>query len=114
MAAPRESPRDCLHVIRPAGEPGTIVLHMSGRLERAHIAYICERSQSELAGEAGLVVCDVREVVEPDAVTIDALARLVLAARRLGHRVEIRDSSDRLRGLLELVGLSGAMPLAVD
>jgi ABC-type transporter Mla MlaB component len=101
-------------VIRPADEPGTIVLRMSGRLERVHIAHICERSQIELATDIALVVCDVREVVDPDAVTIDALARLVLAARRLGHRVEIRDSSNRLEGLLQLVGLSNVMPLALD
>ena len=42
--------------------------------------------------------------VEPDAVVVDALARLQLAARRTGCQVRLRNAS---RELLELVAFMG-------
>ena len=42
----------------------------------------------------------------PDLELVDGLARLELAARRLGCSVRVRAPCDELRGLLELVGLS--------
>jgi hypothetical protein len=41
-----------------------------------------------------------------DLALVDALARLQLAARRLGCCIRVRDPSDELRGLLALVGLT--------
>ena len=43
--------------------------------------------------------------VEPDAVTVDALARLQLAAGRLGCTVRLRNASAALRDLVALMGL---------
>jgi hypothetical protein len=40
---------------------------------------------------------------------IDALARFQLVARREGRRVQLRDVSAELRGLLEFVGLADAL-----
>jgi hypothetical protein len=40
-----------------------------------------------------------------DLVTVDTLARLALAARRLGCRVRFNGASPELRALLELCGL---------
>jgi hypothetical protein len=57
----------------------------------------------------------VREPV--DLSMVDCLARLQLAARRLGWAIVVRDAPDDLRGLLHLVGLamllerSGDQPL---
>jgi hypothetical protein len=51
------------------------------------------------------VVCEVGALA-PDAVTIDAMARLQLVARRLGQRVVLRGASSELVELLELFGLS--------
>ena len=48
--------------------------------------------------------CDVSALV-PDAVTIDALARLQLGARRGGHEIVLRGAPDALVDLLELFGL---------
>jgi hypothetical protein len=51
------------------------------------------------------IICDVGALA-PDAATIDALARLQLAARRLGLEIRLRHASSELRGLLVFVGLS--------
>ena len=58
-----------------------------------------------LATGAERLVCDLYRA-EPNAVTVDALARVVLAARRAGAVVEVRGASDELRGLIELFGLT--------
>jgi hypothetical protein len=60
------------------------------------------------AGGTGPVRCDVGSV-EPDAVTVDALARLQLAARRRGCRVLLENASADLLGLVELMGLSNVL-----
>jgi hypothetical protein len=51
------------------------------------------------------IVCDVAALA-PDAAAIDALARLQLAARRLGLEIRLRHASSDLLGLLAFVGLS--------
>ena len=51
------------------------------------------------------IVCDVGALA-PDAAAIDALARLQLAARRLGLEIRLRHASNELLGLLAFVGLS--------
>ena len=48
--------------------------------------------------------------LEPDLGLVDVLARLHLAAARLGWTLEIRGVSDELRGLLDLVGLTQLGP----
>ena len=51
------------------------------------------------------VVCDIHALA-PDAAAIDALARLQLAARRLGLELRLRHASSELQCLLAFVGLS--------
>ena len=65
-----------------------------------------------------LVVDDGTEVVvgrvdkgRPDLALVDALVRLQLTARRRGCLVRLRDVSEELRGLLELVGLADVLAL---
>jgi hypothetical protein len=41
----------------------------------------------------------------PDLALVESLARLQLSARRRGERLRLRNVSDELRALLELVGL---------
>ena len=48
--------------------------------------------------------------LDADAVTLDALARLQLAARRCGFQVRLRDSSPELRQLIEFAGLCAVLP----
>jgi hypothetical protein len=48
---------------------------------------------------------------DPDAVILDMLARFALGARRCGYRVVLRGASAELAGLIELAGLSEALPI---
>ena len=57
-----------------------------------------------------MALCDVAGI-EPDAVTVDALARLQLAARRYGCQVRLRGAS---RELLELVAFMGLADVLAD
>jgi len=50
------------------------------------------------------VLCDVRGL-DPDAVAVDALARLELGARRHGCHVRLRNASDELLDLVTFMGL---------
>jgi hypothetical protein len=50
------------------------------------------------------IVCDVGAFA-PDALTVDTLARLQLAARRLGLEIRLRHASGELQELLAFVGL---------
>jgi ABC-type transporter Mla MlaB component len=52
------------------------------------------------------IACDVGELARPDAGTIDALARLALTTRRLGHEIGLQRASEELAELLALAGLS--------
>ena len=51
------------------------------------------------------VVCDVGHLTHPDAGTVDALARLQLAARRCGCDVKLRNANLELRRLIAWAGL---------
>jgi ABC-type transporter Mla MlaB component len=87
---------------------------MVGPVTRDAIPAMCERARRLLEGcDAGPVACDVGALAEPDAITIDALARLQLTARRLGHRVELRRTCEELEDLLELTGLREVLTGAV-
>ena len=63
-----------------------------------------------------VIVCGDTEVVSwpldahcpPDLSSIEELARLGLAARRLGWSIRLRHASGELSDLLDLVGLAGA------
>ncbi|SRR5712692_5026397 len=97
---------------RPPPEPGAIVLAFKGRIDRAGIPRLCERVRVVLdaCGEE-LVICDVAGVEDPDAATVDALARLQLIARRLGRRLRLRHACGELAELLDLMGLSRVVPV---
>ena len=56
-----------------------------------------------------VALCDVTGV-EPDAVTVDALARLQLAAQRYGCQVRLRHASSELVDLLGFMGLREVVP----
>ena len=59
------------------------------------------------------LTCDVTGVSHPDAITLDALARLQLMARRHGRTIVLRGACEELRELIRLVGLVDELP-AVD
>ena len=91
--------------------PGGTVLILLGPIQREDIAAVCERARVLLTGcDAEPVPCDVWALVRPDAVTIDALARLQLTARRLGRAVELRRACVELVELVRLAGLHDVLP----
>ena len=50
----------------------------------------------------------------PDLALVESLARMQLRARRRGERVRLRNVSDDLRGLLELVGLTDVLTVEAE
>jgi ABC-type transporter Mla MlaB component len=92
--------------------PGSheVAFAIRGPIGRADLPGLCERICALLtAGRAEIACCHVTGV-GVDAVTIDALARLQLAARRQGCRVVLRGASPRLRELVAFMGLSHVLP----
>lgn len=113
MAAPDEPPLTAIRAHQPLPEPRTIELGIDAHLERTDIPVLCERARLLLEGtDADRLVCNVGSILDPDAVTVDALARLQLTARRLGRQVGLEHASPQLRGLLAFMGLSGVVPLS--
>lgn len=87
-----------------AHSPHTAVFAIRGPIARADLPGLCRRVSRLLeAHPAGVALCDVR-AVPVDAVTVDALARLQLAARRHGCQVRLQHPT---RELLELVAFMG-------
>jgi ABC-type transporter Mla MlaB component len=84
----------------------TIAFAVHGPILRSDLPGLCDRVCSLLGdAPADEALCDVRGV-EPDAVTVDALARLQLAARRRGCRVRLRNASPALLDLVAFMGLT--------
>ena len=87
------------------------VFVLTGPIAHGDIPALCERARASLeGGDVGAVVCDVAELVDPDAIIVDALARLQLTARRLGGRIRLRHACGELRDLIALMGLTEALP----
>ena len=80
-------------------------------LARADLDGLCARICVLLA-QPGIQVafCDCSQVGEVDAVIVDALARLQLAARRRGCEVRLRNVSPELRELVAFMGLIAVLP----
>ena len=90
--------------------PQTIAFAIDGPIARADLPGLCERVCAVLEqSSAGVAYCDVRGV-RVDAVTVDALARLQLAARRRGCQVRLRQPSSELRELVAFMGLRDVLP----
>jgi ABC-type transporter Mla MlaB component len=87
-----------------------IAFAVYGPIDRSDLPGLCDRVCALLeSSDAEVALCDARGV-EPDAVTIDALARLQLAAQRHGCRVRLRHASDELRQLVDFMGLRDVLP----
>jgi ABC-type transporter Mla MlaB component len=79
-------------------------------IAREDMPGLCDRICALLsASDAAVAHCDVGGV-EVDAVTVDALARLQLAARRQGCQVRLSNASSELRELVEFMGLRDVLP----
>jgi nitroreductase len=67
--------------------------------------------QMAVPSRSRTIVCDLGGPVDADAATIDILARLQLAARRLGLELRLRHASRELRELLAFAGLGEVLCL---
>ena len=89
---------------------GILYFAVHGPIARKDLVGLCERVCALLErGRCRLARCDVTGV-EPDAVTVDALARLQLAAQRHGCRVHLRNASPQLLELVDFMGLTDVLP----
>ena len=92
----------------PAPQP--LLFAVRGPIARDDLQGLCARVCAVLeANPAPVALCDV-EGVAPDAVTVDALARLQLAARRFGCRIHLRNASPELVHLVAFMGLEDVLP----
>jgi ABC-type transporter Mla MlaB component len=88
----------------------TIRFAVRGPIVRADLVGLSDRVCAVLGRSgAAVVLCDVAGV-GADAVSVDALARLQLAARRHGCQVRLRHASAELRELIDFMGLDSVLP----
>jgi len=97
-----------------ASEAQTITFGLSAPIARADLQHLCE-CLCGLVDRTGadVALCDVSRL-DPSAVTVDALARLQLAARRRGCEVRLRRPSKELRSLVDFMGLADVLPQMPD
>ena len=88
----------------------TLAFAIRGPIARGDLTGLCDRVCA-LLGRSGasVAVCDVRGV-GADAVTVDALARLQLAARRHRCEVRLRNAPPELLELVAFMGLTDVLP----
>jgi ABC-type transporter Mla MlaB component len=92
-----------------ASAPETLAFAIRGPIGRADLPGLCDRVCALLGQHRPAIVrCDVRGV-EPDAVTVDALARLQRAARGYNCHVRLRGASRELHELIGFMGLENVL-----
>ena len=88
----------------------TVAFAIAGPIARADLPGLCDRVCALLRqAPAGVALCDVSSV-DVDAVTVDALCRLQLAAHRHGCQVRLRGASSELLDLVAFMGLTDVLP----
>jgi ABC-type transporter Mla MlaB component len=94
----------------PDPKRSAITFAINGPIARSDLPGLCSRVCALLEGSgAALAYCDVRDV-GADAVAVDALARLQLAAHQRACQVRFRGASDSLRELVAFMGLKDVLP----
>jgi ABC-type transporter Mla MlaB component len=93
-----------------ASAPRIVAFAIRGPITRADLPGLTDRVCGLLReSPGGVILCDVRGVPS-DCVTVDALARLQLAAKRHGCRVRLHQASDELLELVAFMGLKDVLP----
>jgi ABC-type transporter Mla MlaB component len=96
-------------------QPHATVWAIGPVIERADIPVLCANLVALLdVTGAQVVVCDVGRIVAPDAVTVEALARLQLTARRSGRHLTICGASQELVDLMAFIGLAGVLAVELS
>jgi ABC-type transporter Mla MlaB component len=90
-------------------EQTTISIVIRGPIARPDLPGLCDHVIELLeASGATIAVCDVG-AAGPDAVSVDALARIGRIAREHGCDVRVRGASDDLRTLIAFMGLQAVL-----
>jgi ABC-type transporter Mla MlaB component len=92
-----------------APAPHTVEFAIDGPIALTDLPRLGEQIGVLLEMTGAEIVCDVSRV-GPDAVSVDALARLQLAARRRGCEARLRGASNELLELLAFIGLREVLP----
>ena len=98
-----------------AGPGGTtrgrsaIVVVVGSPIAPADLSTLCSGVRARVERSTAEVVVIDLGGVDADAVTVDAMARLALVARRLGRAVELRDPPPALLELLAFTGLDAVV-----
>jgi ABC-type transporter Mla MlaB component len=93
-----------------ASVPQTVVFAFDGPIAPADLRGLGDKVSAVLdSANADVALCDVTRAA-PDAVTVDALARVQLAARRRGCRAALQGASTELLELLDFIGLRNVLP----
>jgi ABC-type transporter Mla MlaB component len=111
LAGPEEPPAPSARAVGPPLEPSTNVLVIRAPIDPSDVVSLCERVLLALE-DGDQVICDVGELHDPDAATVDALARLQLTARRRGRHIWLRNACGELRALVGLMGLADVLRCA--
>jgi ABC-type transporter Mla MlaB component len=94
----------------PASPSSTVAFAVRGPIARSDLDGLCDRVCAVLCeSRAEVAFCDVAGL-GPDAVTVEALARLQLGARRLGCQVRLQQASSELLQLVAFMGLTEVLP----
>ena len=87
-------------------EPRAIAFTIHGPIERADLPGLCDRVCALLQrARPEIAYCEVGGI-DPDAVTVDALARLQLAGKRRACQIRLRGASDERPELVAFMGLA--------
>ncbi|MET8683899.1 STAS domain-containing protein [Streptomyces sp. NPDC004732] len=95
-------------------DTGVNLIRIAGPLRAADVPHLCERVAAARHGPDEDVICDVTAVTTSDLATVDAIARMHLAARKAGGRIRLRNPTPALLALLGLVGLVELLGLVVE
>ncbi len=96
-------------------DPGVIAFVIDGPIERTDIPGLCDRFRTVLPdAPPGRVVCQVGPLCSLDAVTVEALVRLKLVAKRLGRQFVLVEAADDLRDLVAFMGLRPVLLASLD
>jgi ABC-type transporter Mla MlaB component len=93
-----------------ATSPRSITLRIRAPLLSADLPGLYERTCALLGGgfNVDVLLCDVAGIAA-DAVAVDALARLALAARRRACEVRLRGASAELLALVDFIGVADVL-----
>jgi ABC-type transporter Mla MlaB component len=95
--------------VREDPVPESIAFAIYGPIARDDLPGLCNRVCA-LLGQSRPVVAFVDVCgIEPDAVCVDALARLQRAARGYGCQVRLRNATSGLRELVAFMGLADVL-----